>query len=88
MKAILTRIRRMEQRLVPAEETESQRIANVLWERRRRHCEATGEPFEEMPPVPTPFTPRKRLSVAETLRIRRLRAYEQNVRATGAGGVK
>ena len=88
MKAILTRIRRMEQRFVPTEDTESQGLAHVIRERRRRRCEANGEPFEEMPPVPMPFTPGRRLSVAETLRMRRLCAYEQNVRATGAGGAK
>ena len=83
MKAIITRIRRMEQRFVPTEDTESQGLAHVIRERRRRRCEANGEPFEELGPPAMRITPGKRLSIAETLRMRRLRAYEQNPQATG-----
>ena len=46
MKAILTRIRRMEHRVVPAEDSKSRLVANLLRERRRRRCDASGEPFE------------------------------------------
>jgi hypothetical protein len=72
VKAILTRIRRMEQRLVPAEDSKSQLVADLLRERRRRRCEASGEPFEELPPQPSSALPGKRRSIAETLRLHRL----------------
>jgi hypothetical protein len=37
-------------RLDPAERSKSQSIAEIIRERRRRRCKATGEPFEEPPP--------------------------------------
>src|SRR5258706_9058110 len=70
MKAILTRIRRVEHKLVPAEGSLTQSVAHVLRGRRRRRCEATGERFEELPPLPISALPGRRLSIAETLRRR------------------
>jgi hypothetical protein len=78
MKAILTRIRRMEQNQLPDEDRRSQLVADLLRERRRRRCEANGEPFEELPQHSTGLAPGRRLSVAETLRMARTRAYERS----------
>ncbi len=87
MKAILIRIRPMEQRLVPAEDSKSQRVADLLRERRRRRSEASGEPFEELPLQPISVLTGRRRSIAETLRLRTLEACERNRAAlSGAPG--
>jgi len=61
--------------------SKSQLVADLLRERRRRRCEASGEPFEELPPLRVSLAPGKRLSIAETLRMARTRAYERNRRS-------
>jgi hypothetical protein len=78
VKALVTRIRRLEQRNVTAEDTKSQLLANLIRERRRRRLEASGERFEELPESPMRVAPRpgRRLSYAETLRHARQRAHE------------
>ena len=84
MKAVIRRLHQLERRLAPqtvAESPLSQSLAAVIRERRRRRCEASGEPFEEMPPLCVPLTPGKRLSIAETLRRGRLRPNQQNPNA-------
>ena len=76
MKALDTRIRRLEARLAPQEDPESWRVANLLYERQRRRALAAGEPFDRPPPEPRTTGPR--LSIAETLRRRHQQAYERN----------
>ena len=76
VKALATRIRRLEARLAPQEDLESWRAANILYERRRRRAEAAGEPFDRPPPERRTTGPR--LSIAETLRRARRLAYERN----------
>ena len=78
MRAITNRICRLEAHLAPHEGLESWRLANVLYERRRRRVEAAGEPFDGPPPERR--TPGPRLSVVEMLRLGRQRAYERNQR--------
>ena len=56
----------------------SQLVADLLRERRRRRCEASGQPFEEFPLQPNSALPGRRRSIAETLRLHRLEAYERN----------
>lgn len=73
MSAITTRIRRLEARLALEENRESQRTADILRERLRRHMEAEG-----VPPSPPPLGPVRYLSIAETLRRGHERAYECN----------
>jgi hypothetical protein len=77
MKSVIRRLHQLERRLAPQTQVEafqSLSVALVIRERRRRRCEASGEPFEELPPLPMPLRPGRRLSIAETLRMRRLRA--------------
>ncbi len=78
MKAITRRIRRLEERLAPREDLESCRLADVLYERRRRRLESSGETDEDLPWKTLCFPPGKRLSIAETLRLGRQLAYERN----------
>jgi hypothetical protein len=81
MKAVIRRLHQLERRLAPQAEAESSlslSLATVIRERRRRRCEASGEPFEEMPPLCVSLTPGKRLSIAETLRMGRVCAHQQN----------
>jgi len=55
MRAILRRLRKVEEKLVP-QPTEQDRcmaeLADLIRERRRRRLEAAGLPFQEPPPLP------------------------------------
>ena len=87
MKAVVRRLHQLERRLAPqtdAEYSRSLKLAMVIRERRRRRCEASEEPFEELPAPPMRVAPGRCLSCAETLRLARLRAHEQNLRAAGS----
>jgi hypothetical protein len=87
MKAVVRRLRQLERRLAPqigAECSRSLSLAIVLRERRRRRLEASGEPFEELLAPPMRIAPGRCLSCAETLRLARQRAHEQNLRAAGS----
>ena len=78
MKAVVRRLRQLERRLAPqigAEYSRSLSLAMVVRERRRRRCEASGEPFEELPPLQVSLAPGRCLSCAETLRLARQRAH-------------
>ena len=90
MKAVTRRLQQLERRLAPQTQVEafqSLSVAMVLHERRRRRCEANGEPFEELPLQPISALPGRRRSIAETLRLHRLEAYERNRGAlSGAPG--
>ena len=80
MKAFIRRLDKLERRLAPQTKAGffvSLSAATIIRERRRRRCEASGEPFEEMPPLCVPLAPGKPLSIAETLRMGRLRANQQ-----------
>jgi aspartate/methionine/tyrosine aminotransferase len=44
MRAIFRRLRRIEGQLTPKANTASQRAAQLLWERRRRHAWPTANP--------------------------------------------
>ena len=85
MKAVIRRLRRLEEKFVPQEDQETQRVADLLRERRRRRLEANGEPFEDEPRERASLGPGRRLSIAETLRRRRQRAYERNGGAARCG---
>ena len=87
MKGVTRRLHQLERRLAPQQEvgsSQSLSVALVIRERRRRRCEASGEPFEELPLQPISLPPGTRLTVAETLQRRRLAAYEQNLHAASA----
>jgi hypothetical protein len=73
MKAFIRRLHRLEEDSVLPVDLASQRIADLLRERRRRRMEAAGLPFKDLPRA-LPLPGARRLSVAETLRdIRRTR---------------
>ena len=64
MRAIARRLQRLETRLAPQQDPRPWRIANLLYERRRRLAEAEGQPFKDLPPgrpgeVPTSPLPRR-----------------------------
>ncbi len=69
MRAIARRLQRLETRLAPQQDPRPWRIANLLYERRRRLAEAEGQPFKDLPPGRPGDGPH--LSIAETLRRRR-----------------
>jgi hypothetical protein len=74
MKAILGRLRRLEQRVNPPENPEARRSVVLLRERRRRRLEAAGLPFEDAQPESASTGPVRWLSAADTIRgIRRRR---------------
>ena len=70
MRAIASRIKKLEVRLRPQPNLNSYRLACILYERRRRRLEAAGVLFTLEPPVPDTSGARK-LSACETLQRRR-----------------
>jgi Phage integrase family len=81
IKAVIRRLHQLERRHAPQTEAglfASLNAATIIRERRRCRCEASGEPFEEMPPLCAPLPPGKCLSIAETLPMGWLRANQQN----------
>jgi hypothetical protein len=58
-------------------------LVTVLRERQQRRCEASGEPFQELPAFPP--GPKLR-SIAEILRNGRLRPYERNLALRDGAG--
>ena len=87
MKAVVRRLRQLERGLAPQTEAgycRSLSLAMVIRERRRLRYEASGEPFEELPAPPMRVAPGRCLSCAETLRLARQRAHEQNLQAAGS----
>ena len=85
MKAVIRRLRRLEEKFVPQEDRESQRVADLIRERRRRRFEASGQPFKDEPRAVAPPGSGRRLSIAETLRRGRQRTHGRNVVAAGSG---
>jgi len=83
MKAILRRVGRLEQRLVPKVDLASQSVADIIRERRRRRLEASGEPFEDLPPARVSAAPGRYLSIAETIRLCRQRRLQAEQRVPG-----
>jgi hypothetical protein len=79
MRAIVRRVGRLEDRLVPKGNAASQRVADLLRERRRRRLEASGQPFEDSSVTNVSTAPRGCLSVAETLRLRRRQRLDRRV---------
>ena len=80
MKAVIRRLHQLERRLAPQTKAGffvSLSAATIIRERRRRRCEATEEPFEELPLQPISLPPGTCLTVAETLRRRRMEAQER-----------
>jgi hypothetical protein len=78
MKAVIRRLRLLEERLVPQVDLASQRLADVLRDRRRRCLEASGQHFDDLVTdrvVPAPGD--RYLSVAETLRMCRQERLER-----------
>jgi len=89
MKALTNRIQRLEARLAPQPDMEAYRLAQTLYERRRRRMEREGVPTDELPEFPT-LTPGAinpmslTLSLEETHRRRR-ELREQRAAASGLG---
>jgi len=66
-------------RFVPQADLASQRVADLIRDRRRRRFEAGGQPFEDLVPERVSPSPgNSRLTVAETLRICRKRRLEHS----------
>jgi hypothetical protein len=78
MKTMMRRLRRIEARLAPKPDFASERLAELIRERRRRRLEAAGQPYEELPWHPVELPPGRRLSIAETVRIGRKLAQHRN----------
>ena len=79
MKVILRRVGLLEGRLGHQGNAASSRVAGLLRERRRRRLEANGQPFEDSSRDNMPTGPRRCLSVAETLRLRRRQRLDRRV---------
>ena len=69
MRAIVSRLHRLENELVPQPNPKDQLLADLLRDRRRRRLEASGQPFEEPPPRVAPPGPVRYLSVPQTMRL-------------------
>jgi hypothetical protein len=84
MKTILRRLRRLEEhRLGPPQAEKGESLADLLWERRRRRLEASGEPMEVRPCGSLTDDHNRPLSVAEILRRGRRRVAASNQRSPG-----
>jgi hypothetical protein len=77
MKAIIRRLRRLEELRVVREQ-EGPSPVELIRERRRRRAEASGEPFEEWPCEYHVDDQNGALSVADILRAGRIRAAAPN----------
>ena len=77
MKAIIRRLRRLEEITVVHQQEEGPNLAELLRERRRHRAEANGEPFEERPYRGLTYDPIEAPSVADILRMGRRRATSQ-----------
>ena len=80
MRAVIGRLRRLENRVGPQRYMERQRLADLLRDRRRRRLEASGEPFEDLPLEGVAPGPVRYLSVPETLRLGLSRIRERKTR--------
>ena len=82
MNTLARRVRRLQRRLVPQVDLESQRLAELIRERRRSRLEAAGQPYEELAWDTVALPPGRRLSIAETIRIGCQLAQQQRSLAT------
>jgi hypothetical protein len=74
--ALARRLKRLEAKLIPYLDHESKRMADLIWESRRRRLEAAGEPYEGPRPETISWVPGRRVSIAEQiLEAKRRRAY-------------
>jgi hypothetical protein len=80
MKTIISRLRRLEERVADPN-FGGPSPAEVLWERRRRRLEAEGLPFEERPPEPGFHTHGSGVLDAEVLLNARARRWAESQRA-------
>jgi hypothetical protein len=85
MKVMFRRLRRLEERVAPKLDVATQRVAELIRERRRRRLEAAGQPYEELPWHTVAFPPGRRLSIAETIRIGRQLAQQRSLGTAAAG---
>lgn len=77
MRAVIRRLRLLEERLVPQVDLASQRVADLIRERRRSRLEGNGLPFEDfVPERVSPASGTRCLSAAETLRMCRQQRIE------------
>ena len=74
MKAIIRRLRRLEEVRVVREHEEGPNVVELIRERRRRRAEANGAPFEERPYEWHTDDQNGPLSVADILRMGRKHA--------------
>jgi hypothetical protein len=94
MRAVIRRLHRLEEMLVPQVDLAEQRLADLLRERRRRRLEEIGQSFEEeeLDWGSLGLPPGTRLSVRETLRLgrqlrrKRDREREERARRAAEGG--
>ncbi len=82
MKTIVSRIKKLEQRVCRREDEQSLRAAQMLWEKRRQRALAEGIPFTGRRPEAGPRGPRE--TAAETLRRKRAEHRAHQERLTGA----
>jgi hypothetical protein len=83
MRAVITRLRRLEGSLAPKVDPVSQRKAEILQERQRRRLEASGQTYEPLDWGSLSLPPGRCLSSAETARFAcQLRLKRDRERAT------
>ena len=81
MRALARRLMRLEDRFVPRETEESRRIREKLRQAHERAAKDTGQPYQELPPLP-PTNNRHPWTIGDCLiarrdQIRRLEAAQQ-----------
>lgn len=86
MRAVIRRLRRLEERLTPAADYESPAWMEILRERRQRRADASGLPYEEFRREPILDEHGRRPATwAEVLRLHRARRCAEVQRAEKAG---
>jgi len=95
MRAVIRRLRNLEEMLIPQVDLERQRLADLLWERRQRRLEASGQSIEkeELDCGSLGLPPGTRLNNRETLRLalqlRRERSRQvQSARESESGDIR
>jgi hypothetical protein len=80
MRAVLRRLRLLEERCLPQVDLRSQRVADLIRQRRRLRLEGNGQPFEDFGRERVSPAPAARcLSVAETMRMCRGQRLERGL---------
>lgn len=86
MRAIVRRLRKLEERFTPVVDQESQRWVAIIRERRRKRLEAAGIPYVE--PVYEPLYDERGRRLTCWAEILRARRSQRSAQAKSQGGVE